>query len=114
MDRLGDQARYVVPVFVTIDPNRDTPVVLAEYVTNFHPSTVGLTGTEEQIKSIRSAYGVISIPGPKSEDGTYFLAHSALKYLVGPDGEPIESFSHDDPPEVLVVYLKKLFQRMGV
>ena len=114
MDRLGDQARFVIPVFVTIDPRRDTPPVLAEYVANFHPRTIGLTGTEAQIKSVREAFGVVSVPGPADKDGSYFVAHSALKYLVGPGGEAVHSFSHDDPPDVVVAYLKKLFQRIGI
>ncbi len=101
-------------MFVTIDPNRDTPEVLAEYVTNFHPSLIGLTGPEAQIATLREAYGVASIPGPKSDDGTYFLAHSARKYLLAPGGQIITTFSHDAAPEILERYLKELFQKMGV
>lgn len=114
MDGLDERARFVLPVFVTIDPNRDTPDVLADYVVHFHPRLVGLTGTEAQIAEISDAYGVVRIPEPAAADGTYFLAHSADKYLLAPNGKVIATFDHDAPPEEIESYLEQLFARMGV
>lgn len=114
MEELGPRANYVLPVFVTFDPARDTPEVLGEYVSHFDKRTLALTGSPAAIKSVQEGYGVLSIPGPKEEDGTYFISHTAAKYLIGPDGSHVESFSHDDAPEQIAVYLKKIFARMGM
>lgn len=114
MEQLGPRASYVQPVFVTFDPARDTPEVLGEYVSHFDKRTLALTGSPAAIKSVQEGYGVLSIPGPKDADGTYFISHTAAKYLIGPDGSHVESFSHDDPPDQIAGYLKKIFARMGM
>ncbi len=114
MAELGEAARYVVPVFVTIDPERDTPAVLADYVAHFDPRLIGLTGGEQQIKALRQAFGVISLPGPKAADGSYFISHSADKYLIGPDGTLVASFDPEAGPGVVASYILDLFRRMGV
>ncbi len=114
MDDLGHLARYVVPLFVTIDPQRDTQAVLADYVAHFDPRIVAITGAEAQLESVRQAYGVVTVPGPVSEDGSYFIAHSASRYLVGPGGDRIQDFDHDHQPEVIVTYLRQLFARIGL
>ena len=114
MEKLGPHAKYVQPVFVTFDPARDTTDVLREYVSHFDKRTLALTGSDEAIKLVQEGYGVLSVPGPKDEDGTYFISHTAAKYLIGPDGSHVRSFSHDDPPEQIVGYLTKIFSRMGM
>lgn len=113
MDRLGDLGRFVVPVFVTVDPQRDTRVVLAGYVGHFDPRIVALTGTEAQLRSLRRAYGALAVPGPVSADGDYVISHSAARYLIGPSGERIQDFADDDSPDVIVAYLARLFRRIG-
>ena len=59
LDQLGDKAGAVVPIFVTVDPERDTPEVMAKYVTSFHPRLVGLTGSQDAIKTTAKAYRVL-------------------------------------------------------
>ncbi len=92
IDRMGPAGRKVVPVFVSVDPERDTVDVLNEYVPNFHPRMVGLTGTKEQVASVAKAYRVFyaktPAPGGKVEgaDADYLMSHSSFIYLVGPDG----------------------------
>jgi protein SCO1/2 len=114
MEQLGPHADYVLPVFVTFDLVRDTAEVLADYVSHFDTRTIALAGTPQAIKAVQQAYGVLSIPGPKAEDGSYFISHSAAKYLIGPDGTHVQSFSHDDAPERITAYLKKIFSHMGM
>lgn len=114
MEKLGPHAKYVLPVFVTFDPARDTSEVLREYVAHFDKRTLALTGSADAIKAVQQGYGVLSVPGPKDKDGSYFISHTAAKYLIAPDGSHIESFSHDDPPEQIAVYLTRIFSRMGM
>lgn len=98
LDLLGDQAARIRPLFVTIDPARDTPEVLAGYVAAFHPRLVGLTGSAAQIKRMAEDYRVYyARVGP--EDGAYTMDHSAFVYLVDADGRPLAYFPHDLAPD---------------
>lgn len=114
MEQLGDRAKYVNPVFVTFDPARDTAEVLGEYVSHFDERTIALTGSPDKVRQVQHAFGVLAIPGPKEEDGTYFIAHSAAKYLISPDGKHLQSFDHDIAPEKIAGYLEKIFSHMGM
>eukprot|EP01134_Creolimax_fragrantissima_P001532 CFRG1532T1 len=77
-----------VPVFVSIDPKRDTAEVVKEYVKEFHPRMVGLTGTNEQCQGIAKAYRVHTSQGPPMDDdpNDYIVDHSIITYLVDPQG----------------------------
>lgn len=92
IDAMGRAGRKVVPLFVTVDPERDTVEVLKDYLPNFHPRLVGLTGTKEQVARVAKAYRVFyartTAPGGKQEgaDADYLMSHSSFIYLVGPDG----------------------------
>ncbi|MDP7539199.1 MAG: SCO family protein [Alphaproteobacteria bacterium] len=104
LDALGDRAAVVQPLFVTLDPERDTPEVLAAYLPAFHPRFIGLTGTSEQIAAMSESYSVRHrryYPPPFDEDGepreddeTYFVDHTAATYLVGPNGGALRLFHH--------------------
>jgi protein SCO1/2 len=100
MQALGDRATRVQPLFVTVDPARDTPAVMAEYVGLFDGGIVGLTGTEQQIADIARAYRVhyakAEIEGAPDD---YMMDHSVLLYLMGPDGNFRHLFRPDDKPE---------------
>src|SRR3546814_18743459 len=74
---LGEDARRVQPVFVTVDPERDTPQAMARYVAAFHPAIVGLTGPPEQIEAVAKAYRAYYAQVPL-EGGDYTLEHSSL------------------------------------
>jgi protein SCO1/2 len=105
LDLLGEQAAQVQPLFVTIDPARDTPEVLAAYVAVFHPRIVGLTGRPEQIKQIARDYRVY-YARVELEDGDYVMDHSAFVYLVGADGRPLAHFPHDIAVEDLAARVR--------
>ena len=81
-------ARRVVPIFVTVDPERDTPEVLAEFVSHFHPRMVGLTGSPATIKRTANEYKVFAQRGPATPGG-YLVNHSRQTYLMGPDNKPL-------------------------
>lgn len=90
-ERAPDKAARVVPLFVTVDPRRDTVAVLKDYVPNFHPRLVGLTGTAEQIEQMARNYGVFYAPVPMG-GGDYLMDHSGFILLMGPAGEYLTHF----------------------
>jgi protein SCO1/2 len=88
MDALSaEDAARVVPIFITVDPERDTPEQLKGYVAAFHPKMIGLTGTPEQIAAVAKAYKVYysKQPNPAAPDD-YSVDHTSFVYLMGPDG----------------------------
>ncbi|MDA0675611.1 MAG: SCO family protein [Proteobacteria bacterium] len=89
MDRLDpEQAEKVVPVMISIDPLRDTPALLAEYVTNFHPRLIGLTGSVDQAAAAAKTYRVYFAKSGGSDAGDdYLMDHSSIVYLVDPKGQ---------------------------
>jgi protein SCO1/2 len=90
LDQLGDKAKKVVPIFITLDPERDTPEAVGAYVKNFSSNIVGLTGSMEAISATAKAYRVsFSKFQDKSGGDNYTIDHSALAYLMGTDGEYI-------------------------
>ncbi|MEX2311767.1 MAG: SCO family protein, partial [Rhodospirillales bacterium] len=111
LDMLGEEkAGKITPVFISVDPARDTPEHLAEYVPFFNPRTVGLTGTEEQIKAVARAYRVYYRKNePKGDDSQdYLVDHTSIIYLVGPDGKLVTHFSHGTDPKAMAERLGKL------
>jgi cytochrome oxidase Cu insertion factor (SCO1/SenC/PrrC family) len=109
LEQLGAKADKIVPVFVSVDHERDTPEQLAQYVQSFHPRLVGLSGTAEEIAAAAKAYRVYykKVSDEKSTAG-FTYDHSALMYLMGPDGRYVTHFSHATGPEVIAARLAKL------
>ncbi len=95
------------PVFITVDPERDTPEVMKNYISNFHPSFVALTGTKEQTNAAAKAYKVYHQKGEVTEDMHYLMDHSGFIYLMSPKGEYLQHFTHEDTPETMLVALTK-------
>jgi cytochrome oxidase Cu insertion factor (SCO1/SenC/PrrC family) len=90
----------VVPVFITVDPARDTPAVLRDYVPQFSPRLVGLTGSEAEIAGALRAYRVYaSKSDAKAADGGYLVDHSTFTYLMGRNGKYLTHFGHGTTPE---------------
>lgn len=95
LDMIGKKADKVVPILITIDPERDTPAALKAYVPNFYPRLVGLSGSAAQIKAVAKEYRVYyARVDSESKDGNYLMDHSAITYLMGPDGKYVTHFSH--------------------
>jgi protein SCO1/2 len=99
IEQLGDQDRTKIqPLFITIDPERDTPEFLADYVAQFHPDIVGLTGSEEQIAQVAGAYRVFYAKADTDDPDYYLMDHSSFTYLMAPDGSNILVFPYDTAP----------------
>lgn len=97
------QLDQIVPIFVSVDPDRDTPEVLADYVPNFHDKIIGMTGTHEQVKAAARAYKAFYAKVNEDDpDGNYLMDHSSITYLMGPDGQYAKIFSHATPAEQIV------------
>ena len=98
----------IQPIFITIDPERDTPATMHEYLQNFHPAIVGLSGSLDEVKTAAQAYRVYYKKGDEQSEGTYLMDHSSIIYLMGPDGKYIRYFSSDQTPEDIATGLKNI------
>jgi protein SCO1 len=94
----ADPARgaKIVPIFISIDPARDTPAALAPFVARYHPRLIGLTGTEEAVAKAAKAFLVTYKKQEGSAPDRYLMAHTQLAYLMGPKGEPLALLPIDD------------------
>jgi protein SCO1/2 len=92
----GPAAETVLPVFITIDPERDTPQIVGDYVANFHPRFVALTGTAEDIRAVTAAYRVYFAKAAGGTPDDYTMGHSDFIYLMGPDGRYVTHFRAED------------------
>jgi cytochrome oxidase Cu insertion factor (SCO1/SenC/PrrC family) len=90
-----NKAERVVPVFISVDPERDTPAALRTYAENFHPRLVALTGAPRELERLGRAYGVFFAKVPTEEPGEYLMDHTGFVYLMGPDGKYVEHFESD-------------------
>jgi cytochrome oxidase Cu insertion factor (SCO1/SenC/PrrC family) len=108
LDRLGPKGERVVPVFITIDPERDTPAQLQSYLASFHPRLVGLSGTAEEIAAVAKAYRVYfkKVKDEKSS-ADYTMDHSTIMYLMDAKGRFVAHFSHATSADKLVEVLGK-------
>jgi protein SCO1/2 len=101
LDLLDGQAERVTPVFISVDPERDTPAAMADYVSRFHPRMVGLTGTPQQVSAAARAYRVFFAKVQRPEMTQYLIDHSSFIYLVGPDGKVRTLFRPETAPEAI-------------
>jgi protein SCO1/2 len=87
LELLGHDGDAIQPVFITIDPLRDTPEVIADYIANFDPRFIGLTGTRQQISAVERSFAVYAKSAESADKNVnYLIDHTALTYLMGPDG----------------------------
>src|SRR5689334_21986648 len=105
LDKAGDSAARVTPIFITIDPERDTPKVLDDYMKAFGPSFVGLTGSVAEIKDVEKKFRVYAAKKPL-EGGNYGMDHSSVIYLMGPDGKMISFYDEAVSPDDLAKDLR--------
>jgi len=102
IDKLGpDAAKKVNLVFITIDPERDTPKLLKGYVSNFGPSFIGLTGTTEQVAAAARTYRVYFQKVPGKDGGPYLMDHSSIVYLLDRNGRFVTHFTHEAKAETI-------------
>jgi cytochrome oxidase Cu insertion factor (SCO1/SenC/PrrC family) len=108
LDELSEgAAEQIVPIFITVDPKRDTVEQLAEYAPLFDERLVALTGTDAEIKAAARAYKVYFSKAEGSGEDDYLMDHSGFVYLMGPDGKYRAHFSHNTPVEELARRLEE-------
>ncbi len=100
-----ERAAQIQPIFITIDPERDTPEVVGEFTNAFSEDLIGLTGTPEQIKAAADTFRVYYSKGEESESGAYLMDHSNITYLFGPQGEPIATLPTDEGADAVAAQL---------
>jgi len=107
IDSDPDLSRRLIPVFVTLDPDRDTPKVVEKYIGEFSPKMIGFVGTEEEIRTVSKKFGVYHGKGPKDSDGDYIVDHSIIMYLVGPDGLFMDYYGQNKKRQAMTESIKK-------
>ena len=106
---LGSDAAKVQPLFITVDPQRDTPEVMQQYTQSFDPRIVGLTGTPQQIEAVAREYGAYYVShrtGPGAED--YVMDHSTYLYVMDPRGKFVRAFDTDTSGDRIADALREL------
>jgi cytochrome oxidase Cu insertion factor (SCO1/SenC/PrrC family) len=113
VDKLGTAGDQVQPLFISVDPDRDTPEVLAPYVAQFHPRLIGLTGTVEQIRAVADSYKAYYAKYQPPDGAVYLIDHTGFVYLMGRSGEYLGFFppgtSADRMVEIIRQHLTKLY-----
>jgi cytochrome oxidase Cu insertion factor (SCO1/SenC/PrrC family) len=107
MDLLGVASGKIQPIFITVDPERDTVEHLADYVTAFHPSLIGLTGTPEQIRKLALAYKVYYAKVEAPDGSDYAIEHTGFIYLIGRDGRYLGFFPPNTSAERLAEIIRQ-------
>jgi len=96
-----DRAAKVQPIFITVDPERDTPAVMKSYVSAFSPRLIGLTGTDAEVAKVAKAYAVYYKKQEAQGASGYLMDHSSAPMLFGPDGAPIALAPADEGPDAV-------------
>jgi len=109
LDMLKGQTEKVQPLFITVDPVRDTPTHLKQYDSSFNSKIIGLTGSPDQIASVAKEYQVYYKKGEGDQD--YEVEHSNLIYLMDPNGDLVATFDEEVDPQAIVLTLQKDWAR---
>lgn len=107
LKELGEEARNVRVVFITIDPERDTPELLKTYLESFGAGFTGLGGSPQQVAEVTTAFRTYSRKQPAAPDGSYSVDHSTSLYVIDPDGYLSRQLSSDATPQQLAATLRR-------
>jgi protein SCO1 len=110
LQALGPQAEAVRPVFVTVDPERDTAAVMAEYTDLFDPRILGVTGAPDQVAAALKSLGAYSRKVPQ-DDGGYTMDHTATMLLLDDQGRPRSTLDIHEKPEVAAGKVRLLLEK---
>lgn len=99
VDILAEQGISATPLFISIDPARDTPEIVGDYAFNFHDKAIGLTGTEEQVKAASTAYRTFYQKDSSGDPDFYLMQHTTLTYLTLPEHGFVEFFRNTNTAE---------------
>jgi cytochrome oxidase Cu insertion factor (SCO1/SenC/PrrC family) len=109
LQKLGTKAQLITPIFISVDPQRDTPEKLAAYVKNFDPRLVGLSGAPEEIAAVAKAYKVYYAKVPSKErPDDYTMDHTSIIYVMDPKGEFVTHFTPSTSVDDMAAKLDKI------
>ena len=97
----------IQPLFVSVDPERDTPAVLTEFTANFHPRLIGMTGDTATLKQVAKTFATTFSKGEAQPGGGYLMQHQGLTYLFDPEGKPLGTLPTDKGPEAVAAELER-------
>jgi len=112
LDKLGAEANKTQPLFITVDPKRDTPQAMADYLKSFDPRIVGLTGSQAQTDSVAKAYRVYVAP-QKADGDDYLVDHNAYIYVMNPQGKFVNVIGGDVAGDQMADRLRKMMAYPG-
>ena len=105
LSKMGDKA--IPTLFITVDPERDTPKVMEDYVSSFNPAVIGLSGSPQAVEATEKTFRVFARKGQKQPDGDYSMDHSSIVYLMDKNGAFVEAFNVERSPEDAAKDLEK-------
>lgn len=112
LEKLGSEATKVQPLFITIDPARDTRDVLTEYLKSFDPRILGLTGAQAQIDRVVKEYRIyVAQQKSETDDKNYLISHSGYLYLMSPEGKFVNVIQGSEDGEAIAAWLRKEMTR---
>ena len=97
LTQMGDKS--IPALFITVDPERDTPKLMQEYVSSFNPAIIGLSGSRQRIDAAEKTFRVFARKGEPQADGDYSMDHSSIVYLMDKNGAFVEAFNVERPPK---------------
>lgn len=103
----ADLAARVQPIFISVDPERDTPEVMKKYVAAFHPRIIGLTGTPAQVAAAAKVYAVYYSKRADPGATDYLVDHMRATFLMGPEGQPLALLPHEGTPEAIAAEIQR-------
>jgi protein SCO1 len=107
-DILGKMGDKSIPVlFITVDPDRDTPKVMQDYVSSFNPAIIGLSGSQQAVEATEKTFRVYARKGQPQPDGDYSMDHSSIVYLMDKNGAFVEAFNVERSPDDAAKDLEK-------
>ena len=112
-DTANAQAEKIQPLFITVDPERDTPAVMREYVSLFHPRLIGLSGSQAQIDVVKKNYRIYSAKVQSEISEDYSVDHSSFIYFMGPDDAVLGIYRTADDADMIAKDILAIMQRNG-
>ena len=103
----------IQPIFISVDPERDTSEVLKQYLSSFHPKFVGFTGTEKQVDVAIDGFKIYAAKIDDPELSDYMINHSSYIYLIAPNGDLLALYKKDDTPDDIKAGLEKFIKESG-
>jgi len=106
LDGLGNIGKSIIPIFITVDPERDTVNIMKNYVSLFHDAFIGLTGTPQQIKTVKDAYKIYAAKVQDDTMNDYTVDHSSYIYFMNPNNDLVRIFKIDDTAQDMIDFIK--------